>query len=75
MFFKITVRKILVDAIQDQEILDMFYTSEWMILIVVACAQFPITLLNKIEKLRIISFLGVIGIAVFITSFLVYYVT
>lgn len=39
-----------------------------------ACAQFPVTLLNKIEKLRKMSFLGVVGIAIFITSFIVYYV-
>jgi amino acid permease len=41
---------------------------------VIAFAQFPITLLNKIEKLRMLSFLGVCGIAVFIISFVVYYV-
>jgi amino acid permease len=44
-----------------------------MVLVVVAIIQFPITMLNKIEKLRIFSFLGVSGITVFILTFLVYY--
>jgi amino acid permease len=44
-----------------------------MILIIVAFIQFPITMLNKIEKLRIFSFMGVSGITVFILTFLVYY--
>lgn len=53
--------------------MDSFFTSEYMILIVVAVIQIPITMLNKIEKLRIFSFFGVSGITVFILAFLVYY--
>lgn len=44
-----------------------------MILLAVAVIEFPITLLNKIEKLRIFSFIGILGIIVFIIAFVVDY--
>ena len=45
-----------------------------MILLIVAFSQFPLTLLNKIEKLKTFSLIGVLGIAVFIFTFLVYFI-
>lgn len=48
MFFKSTLRKIFKDVVQDSTALDAFYTSEYMILLVVAAIQFPIVLIKKI---------------------------
>lgn len=60
--------KILDDYIKDIDTRDSFLFSSYFILIVCAVLEFPLTLLNKIEKLRYFAFIGVSGIVVFVVA-------
>ncbi len=42
-----------------------------MIVLVVSVIQFPMTLLNKIEKLKVFTFIGILGIFIFIVAFII----
>ena len=75
LLLKSTLRKILVDVLgAEHAAIDQFYTSEHMIVLVVAVLELPLVLLNKIEKLRFFAFFGVSGVLVFILAFLAYFI-
>lgn len=74
ILFKTTIRKLFNDMIDDQDILDSFFTTQIFIVLVIAAMQVPFTLVSKIEKLRILGFIGVSGIVIFEITFILYYI-
>lgn len=69
IILKQAIRKVLVDTIHDRDILDAFYTSEEFIVLLVALLETPLTLVRKMEKLKMVGLMGVINITIFMTSF------
>lgn len=53
--------------------LNNWYLSGWFIVLVMACIELPLTLPQKIQKLKIFAFFGVSGILVFILLFVIYF--
>lgn len=54
--------------------LQEFYLQPYFIAIIIAVLEIPFTMVKKIEKLRFMAFLGVSGIFVFMTTFVVHYI-
>lgn len=75
ILIKSSIRAFAQEVTDDPTILDSFFLSDLFIVLVTGLIEFPMTLVRKIERLRIFSFLGVAGILVFIASIIVLYVT
>ena len=54
--------------------LDQFYANQLFIVAVIALLEAPLTMATRIEKLKFMGLSGVIGIVIFMLSFVVYYV-
>jgi amino acid permease len=54
---------------------DQFYTSPTFIVLILALCEVPFTLVSKIEKLKFMAFLGVVGITVFVISLVITFFT
>lgn len=63
--------KIFDGYIEDKDVRDAFYLSPYFIVIVCAILECPFTLVNKIEKLKFLAFLGVSGITIFVISLII----
>jgi amino acid permease len=63
-----------VDVIEDPDVLESFYTQEWFIVLVVALFETPLTLASKIEKLKFMGLWGVVGIILYMLTFVVFYI-
>jgi amino acid permease len=73
IIFKVTIRKILVDVLGDNSVLDDFYTSKTAIALFIALCEVPSILVKKIERLKFMALLGVAGILVFVFTFVAHY--
>ena len=74
IIIKGSIRKIITDYVKDDSITDSWYTQEWMIVILVAVAEIPFTIVKKIEKLKILTFIGVAGITLFVIALVINFV-
>jgi amino acid permease len=74
IILKASIRKLIVDFVDDKDIVDKFYCSEMLIIIVLALLELPLVLQKKIEKLRFLSFAGVAGIVIFIVGVVTHYI-
>lgn len=73
ILIKTTLRKILDDVIPGSDNLNNFYTQTYFFALVMALCEIPFIMVKKIEKLKILAFLGVSGISLFIISFLIHF--
>ena len=68
------IRKIVENFVDPQsDALSQFYLSPSFFAIVIGLLQIPLVIVKKIEKLRYMAFFGVIGIIVFLISFLIHF--
>ena len=68
------IRKIVESFVDPQsDVLNQFYLSPSFFALAIGLMQIPVAIVKKIEKLRYMAFLGVIGIIVFLVSFLVHF--
>ena len=74
ILIKSSVRALAKEVADDYTILDNFLLSDFFIVVVTGLVVFPLTLIKKIEKLRIFSFLGVAGVIVFIIGIIIVYI-
>jgi hypothetical protein len=66
------LKKLLIELIgEDSSIIDDFYVSEWFIMVVVSLLLVPTVVIQKIEKLRYLSVIGVFAIVLAILSLIV----
>lgn len=65
----------ITDSTTDQDVLDAFYTSEECIVLLVALLETPLTLVAKMEKLKVVGLMGVINITIFMVSFTIMFLT
>jgi len=54
--------------------LQEFYTQGWFIVLIVALAETPPTLVSKMEKLKFMALAGVTGICIFMASFVIFFI-
>lgn len=69
--FKGSLKLIIDSYISEQWVKDQFYTSPTFIVLILALCEVPFTLVSKIEKLKFMAFLGVVGITVFVISLVI----
>lgn len=74
ILIKSSVKSIAKEVTDDMSVLDSFFLSDFFIVLIVGLIEFPLTLIKKIERLRIFSFLGVAGVIVFIVGIIIVYV-
>lgn len=75
IIFKQSIRKIMKDVSGNSDIMDDFFTQKYFIVIAMACLESPLTLVSKIEKLKMMAFMGVSGIVTFMLSFGVFFIS
>lgn len=51
--------------------MDQFYVKEWFLILVLGVLEMPFTLVQKMEKLKFMAFLGVAGILCFIVCLII----
>ena len=73
LIFKTTLKHIIDSYIPEDKswIKDEFYTSTYLIVIVIAICEIPLVMVKKIEKLKYGTFIGVSGVSVFTLSLII----
>jgi hypothetical protein len=74
ILIKGSIQSIAKEITNDDSVLDSFFLSDFFIVVVAGLIEFPMTLIKKIELLRVFSFLGVAGVIVFIVGIIVLYI-
>jgi|JI6StandDraft_1071083.scaffolds.fasta_scaffold373203_2 amino acid permease len=75
IIFKTSIRKIFFDTFGESDVFDMFFTQEWFLVLLLALMETPLTLVSKMEKLKFMALCGVVGISLFMISFVVFFIT
>ena len=61
-------------AIDDEDVKNAFYTQGWFIVLVVSFFEVPPILVSKMEKLKFMALAGIVGIVLFMASFVIFFI-
>ena len=71
IIFKTAINKIYFDIKGDD---DLFLMKKYMLVLILAIFETPLTLVSKMEKLKYMALAGVAGICIFMIAFVVFFI-
>lgn len=75
IILKQSIRKVLTSVLEGSEVLDEFYCSEEFIVLLVALLETPLTLVSKMEKLKLAGLLGAVNITIFMVTYTIFFIS